>query len=121
LFAKRFGAAENFFGRHFVVNYCPLAFVGESGGNLTPDKLAAAQWLPLARICGAHLTRVLEVLRPKWVVGVGGFAARRAEEVARGLPIKFGQILHPSPASPAANRGWPEKAERQLRALGIWK
>src|SRR5579864_1662076 len=26
LFAERFGPAEKFFERHFVVNYCPLAF-----------------------------------------------------------------------------------------------
>ncbi|NDE96968.1 MAG: single-stranded DNA-binding protein, partial [Verrucomicrobia bacterium] len=24
------------------------------------------------------------------------------------------------PASPAANRGWAEAAERQLRELGVW-
>jgi single-strand selective monofunctional uracil DNA glycosylase len=121
LFAKRFGAAEKFFARHFVVNYCPLAFLGEGGGNVTPNKLAAGQREELARICDAHLTRVLEILRPKWLVGVGDFAARRAEDVAAGLPIKVGQILHPSPASPAANRDWAEKAESQLQALGVWK
>ena len=34
--------------------------------------------------------------------------------------VKFGLILHPSPASPAANRGWAEAATRQLVGLGIW-
>jgi single-strand selective monofunctional uracil DNA glycosylase len=34
-----------------------------------------------------------------------------------GPPI--GTVLHPSPASPAANRGWARQAERQLRALGV--
>jgi len=29
-------------------------------------------------------------------------------------------VLHPSPASPAANRGWGEAATRQLVELGVW-
>ena len=33
--------------------------------------------------------------------------------------IRVGQILHPSPASPAANRGWEAAAEKQLAALGV--
>ncbi|HAE10628.1 MAG TPA: single-stranded DNA-binding protein, partial [Opitutae bacterium] len=33
---------------------------------------------------------------------------------------KIGKILHPSPASPAANRGWAEAAARQLEEQGIW-
>jgi len=32
---------------------------------------------------------------------------------------RIGRILHPSPASPAANRGWAEAACRQLGALGV--
>ena len=120
LFARRFGMADKFFARHFVVNYCPLAFLTASGSNLTPDKLPPAQRESLARICDAHLRRVLEILRPKWVIGVGAFAAERAEIAAAGLPIRVGQILHPSPASPAANRGWAEKAAAQLEAAGVW-
>ncbi|MFZ9916006.1 MAG: single-stranded DNA-binding protein, partial [Phycisphaerales bacterium] len=29
------------------------------------------------------------------------------------------QILHPSPASPAANRGWAPQARRELVRLGV--
>jgi single-strand selective monofunctional uracil DNA glycosylase len=120
LFADRFGAAENFFADHFVVNYCPLAFLEESGRNRTPDKLPAAEAEALSRICDAHLRRVLEILQPKWVVGVGEFATRRARLAAEGLPLKFAQILHPSPASPLANRDWAGQATAQLRAQKIW-
>jgi single-strand selective monofunctional uracil DNA glycosylase len=35
-------------------------------------------------------------------------------------PVKVGRILHPSPSSPAANRGWAAAATRQLQALGVW-
>jgi single-strand selective monofunctional uracil DNA glycosylase len=120
LFARRFGTAEKYFARHFVVNYCPLAFLTATGSNLTPDKLRPQEREALGRICDAHLRLVLEILRPGWVIGVGAFARERAEIAAQGLPIRVGQILHPSPASPAANRGWEEKAAAQLEALAVW-
>ena len=120
LFAQRFGRAEQFFARHFIVNYCPLAFLTASGSNLTPDKLRPLERERLGRVCDAHLRRVLQPLRPKWVIGVGGFARERAEIAAAGLPVQVGQILHPSPASPAANAGWAAKAAAQLEAAGVW-
>lgn len=121
LFAERFGPAEDFFARHFVVNYCPLVFMSESGGNITPDKLPAAESEALNRICGRHLREVLEILQPSWIIGVGGFAEERATEAVTGLPVRVGRVLHPSPASPAANRDWAGQATRQLQALGVWK
>ncbi len=120
LFASRFGSAENFFKDHFVVNYCPLAFCEESGCNRTPDKLPAAETTKLYKLCDAHLLRVAEILQPEWVIGVGGFAKERASMVLEKLPIHIGTILHPSPASPAANRDWAGTATRQLEALKIW-
>lgn len=121
LFAQRFGAAENFFADHFAVNYCPLAFLSETGSNLTPDKLPVAEQEKLFAACDAHLKRVLEIVQPEWLIGVGGFARERGEAFCAELNIKLGQILHPSPASPAANRGWAEAATKQLVALGVWK
>ena len=120
LFADRFGPAEAFFARHFVVNYCPLAFVEESGRNRTPDKLPVAEAEALARACDAHLRAVLEILQPKWVVGIGDFAAKRAQLAAGDLPLRIGRVLHPSPASPLANRDWAGQATAQLRAQTIW-
>lgn len=119
LFAERFGSAEAFFADHFVANYCPLAFF-DNGRNLTPDKLPAAEQGPLLAACDAHLRRVAEALEPDWVIGVGAWAESRAREALGGMPVKFGRVLHPSPASPAANRGWSEAATKQLVALGIW-
>ncbi len=117
----RFGPPERFFERFFVHNYCPLAFLEESGRNLTPDKLPKAEREDLLRICDRGLRKVVALLRPDLVIGIGTFAERRAREaLADGLdgPLPgFGRILHPSPASPAANRGWAAQAERQLEAL----
>ncbi len=115
----RFGTPERFFARFFVMNYCPLAFLEASGRNRTPDKLAADERAALFAACDRALAAALEVLRPRLVVGVGGFACKRAEPHAAALEIPCGTILHPSPASPLANSGWAAKAEAQLAALGV--
>ena len=122
LFAERFGSAKQFFTSHFVVNYCPLAFLSESGSNVTPDKLPKSERARLDTACDAHLRRTLEVLQPEWIVGVGAFARQRGELATVGTTIRVGQVLHPSPASPKANRqDWGLTATRELVAQGIWK
>jgi len=119
LFRERFGTADAFFAEHFVANYCPLAFF-DHGRNLTPDKLPAAEAVPLYAACDAHLRALVAALQPEWVIGIGAFAEARAVEALVGLPQRIGRVLHPSPASPAANRGWSEAATRQMVAQGLW-
>lgn len=119
LFAERYGTAEAFFAEHFVANYCPLAFF-EGGRNLTPDKLPADEQAPLLAACDAHLREVIGILQPDWVIGVGAWAEQRARLALAGLSLKVGRVLHPSPASPAANRGWSEAATRQLIEQDVW-
>ena len=121
LFAQRFGKAEDFFKEHIVLNYCPLAFVEETGRNRTPDKLPASEQQALFKLCDGHLEAAIEALSPEWVIGIGNFAMKRAEHVCGERSIKLGCILHPSPASPAANRDWPAIVRKQLQTLGVWK
>ncbi len=116
---KNFGAAEVFFRRFFVANYCPLMFMAESGANLTPDKLKTAEARPLFAACDRALRRTIAHLKPAHVVGIGRFAAQRAHIALEGLPPKIGGITHPSPANPKANRGWESLANQELAALGI--
>lgn len=111
----RFGNAEDFFERFFVWNYCPLLFIGE-GRNLTPEKLERDEAAPLLTACNHALSTLIKVLSPAAVVGIGRYAERRAREVL-GERLTVGYLPHPSPASPAANRGWPELAEQ---ALALW-
>lgn len=120
-FATRFLTAKTFFERHLVLNYCPLAFLEGSGRNFTPDKLPVAVRADLFAACDEHLRAVTDALQPEWLIGIGDFAARRAGLVLTDRPVKVGRILHPSPASPAANRGWAGQAEAQLRHLGVWR
>jgi single-strand selective monofunctional uracil DNA glycosylase len=120
LFARRFAGPELFFRDHAVLNYCPLAFLESTGRNRTPDKLLPAERELLYCACDEHLTALVKALRPEWLIGVGDFAAKRAAEVIPAGKVKIGKILHPSPASPAANRDWAGSVGAQLRALGIW-
>lgn len=125
--ALRFGTAEAFFGERFVLNYCPLVFLEAGGRNLTPDKLPAAERRALADACDRHLATALSVLQPEWAIGIGGFAERCLRAVLEGdqveaalaRRVRIAQILHPSPASPAANRGWSDAVDRTLAALGL--
>ncbi|MEM7264006.1 MAG: uracil-DNA glycosylase family protein [Planctomycetota bacterium] len=116
---EKAGKPERFFRRFFIHNFCPLVFMEESGRNRTPDKLPAAERDPLYEACDRALRAVVEQLEPEWVIGVGAFAESRARATLDGLDVKIGRVLHPSPASPIANRGWAEQADQQLEELGI--
>ncbi len=121
LFASRFGSADAFFADHFVLNYCPLVWMSETGANLTPDKLSASEREAVEAPCRTHLRAVLETLRPDHLVGVGGYAAKKFAEIS--IPTDswhITQILHPSPASPAANKDWAGDVSRALESAGIW-
>lgn len=118
--AAEFGTAERFFADYFVVNYCPLIFLEESGRNRTPDKVPVSEMAAVEAACDAHLRSVIEILNPSWLIGVGGFAENRLTAVAGGRPgIKIIRILHPSPASPAANRDWSGAVNKAVRAAGL--
>ncbi len=114
----RFGTAERFFSRFFVVNYCPLVFMEESGKNRVPEKLPASEREPLFAACDRALAATIRALSPKAVIGVGKFAEDRARAVL-GDSVRIGRILHPSPASPLANSGWAESVDAQLRELDV--
>ena len=47
LCAEKFPNPDDFFKDHFVANYCPLVWMGETGKNITPDKLPKAEMEPV--------------------------------------------------------------------------
>lgn len=124
LFSEKFPDPDDFFRDHFVSNYCPLVWMGETGKNITPDKLPKAEMEPVEAACRKHLAIVIDTLEPEWLIGVGAYAEKKlVEAVKEYFPessFKTGKILHPSPASPIANRGWEPQAEKQLLAMGVW-
>jgi single-strand selective monofunctional uracil DNA glycosylase len=114
-----FDTPQQFFARLFVINYCPLLFIESSGRNRTPNNLRAAEKKPLLEACDRALRRSIQWLRPRYVVGVGRFAGERAHAALIGLEVRIGNITHPSPANPKANRGWGSLIMKELRDLGI--
>lgn len=119
--AESFPSAEDFFARFFVANYCPLVFMEESGKNRVPEKLPKDEREPLLAVCDQALREVVAELKPKQIVGVGAWAAKRAAAALADTkaPPPIGHILHPSPASPKANKGWAPQATAELSALGV--
>lgn len=112
-----FDGAEAFFARFFVLNYCPLCFLEDSGRNRTPDKLPRAEQIALFTACDRALTRAVKWLTPRHVIGIGRFAAKRAQCALDGIEI--GAVPHPSPANPVANRGWSRLMNQALEAQGV--
>ncbi len=117
--AARWGSPERFFARHYVANYCPLLFLEASGRNRTPDHLPQREQEPLFAACNRHLERLVDALAPEWVIGVGAFAAGRAQMALGASGPRLGRITHPSPANPRAARDWAGTAARELAALGV--
>ncbi len=122
LFRQRYKSPKAFFNDNLVMNYCPLVFMEESGRNRTPDKLLPSERERLQAYCDAHLAQAIRVARPDYLVGVGAYAEKAFLRVANTIhrsPAVV-RILHPSPASPAANRDWEGSVTAELLAAKIW-
>jgi single-strand selective monofunctional uracil DNA glycosylase len=116
--AKLHPNPETFFERAFVLNYCPLLFLSESGANVTPDKLSKEERAAIERACDPFVRDTVAYFKPKVVIGVGQYAEKRLRAVC-GDSVRIACIPHPSPASPAANRGWDALAQKALEDAGI--
>ncbi|CAN8063150.1 unnamed protein product [Agarophyton chilense] len=109
-----YNEAETFFSTFFVHNYCPLMFMESGGRNRTPVQLKAAERNQLLEACDTALKKVVEVLEVQVVCGVGGFAEKRCTAALQDTGVTIRSLLHPSPASPVANRGWAPQARKQI-------
>lgn len=116
-FQSQYKQPKVFFKKFFVLNYCPLGFLSETGANVTPDKLNIEVRKKIETLCDAYLLEVAPLFNAKTLVGVGGYASKVFERLFPKASIAT--VLHPSPASPAANRGWAALASKQLHAAGL--
>ena len=116
---ETFDGPDHFFSTFFVWNYCPLAFMEASGRNRTPDKLPSSERGPLYDACDTALRSVVARLAPQYIIGIGRFGGDRATAALPETAATLGWAPHPSPASPAANRGWAPQFSAALRGLGI--
>ena len=126
LMSQKYPDPDDFFADHFVLNYCPLVFMEPSGKNLTPDKLLKSDREPLEAVCDRYVREVIRMMKPEILVGVGKYAEKQFASILEGMEFpdsakpRVTWVLHPSPASPIANRGWAEAAEKQLQERGVW-
>ena len=118
-FKEHSKSPENFFHRCFIHNYCPLVFMTSSGKNITPPQLPKGERQRLLELCDKSLADVVKLTGVKIVVGVGKFAEERARKALIDSEVEVFSIMHPSPASPAANAGWSDIALKQLTDLGL--
>lgn len=118
---ERFVTPERFFQHFFIYNYCPLLIYDEDGTNRTPPKLRKEERQAVLPPCDRALQGLVEYYQPSFVIGVGAWAEKRVQAALKGSDFQgvIGRILHPSPASPKANRGWAPQAEQELRDLGV--
>jgi single-strand selective monofunctional uracil DNA glycosylase len=95
----------------------------QSARNRTPDKLPANEREPLTAVCDNHLLAVLQLLKPTFLVAVGVYAEACFKRVVQlgNFDATIVRILHPSPASPAANNDWAGQVTKQLVNAGLWK
>lgn len=117
-----YGSPERALRDLLIVNHCPLLMYTEAGTNVTPDKLKRPDQEQVFAVCDEGLRRMIEVFRPEVLIGVGKYAASRCEIVAEG-GLRVNQILHPSPASPLANREngayWRRSTREVFEAEGL--
>lgn len=118
-FKEHSKSPEKFFSNCYIHNYCPLVFMTSSGKNITPPQLPKGERQKLMELCDKSLTAVVKLTGVKVVVGVGKFAEERACKALKDCDVQVYSMIHPSPASPAANAGWSDVALTQLTELGL--
>lgn len=120
-FRKQCGEPQTFFRHCFVHNLCPLIFMNATGKNLTPPELCAAERDALLRHCDSTLCQVVKALGISMVIGIGKVAEQRARKALTEaeIQVRVEGILHPSPRSPQANKGWEAVAKARLEELGV--
>ncbi len=120
LIRQLYGSAQDAFAELAVLNYCPLLLLEANGRgvrNLPPERLPAGATRRLQELCDEHLAYALELLAPEIAVGIGAYA--HACLLRTAPKARCERMLHPSPASPQANRGFAAAARAQLSCLGI--
>lgn len=116
-FQSQYQEPTALFKRFFVLNYCPLGFLSSTGANVTPDKIVIESRKKIEKLCDDFLLKTVPLFAPKKLIGIGGYASKVFERLFPNIEIAT--LLHPSPASPAANKGWSTIAAKQLKEAAL--
>lgn len=119
LMKEHYGDCNNLIGEIYVSNYCPLVFLENTkrAKNITPDKLPKEIRTIMTDLCDDYLWDTVNLIQPQILIGIGKYA----EKKLKNDEYPYSSILHPSPASPLANKGWSEFASKKLKELQVWK
>lgn len=118
LMKDRYGTVEACLEDITVWPFCPLMWLKESGANLPPNQIRVSERRPMEEICDRALKEMLEIFHPRHLVAIGQYAETALQRVRPEQTVT--RILHPSPASPAANRDWAGTVTAQLQEAEIW-
>ena len=94
---ENYGTPDQFFETFFISNYCPLVFMEDSGRNRVPEKLPKSERVPLFQACDQALRRTVEYFQPKYIVGVGKFAEKKARDVVGDMDLTIASVPHQVP------------------------
>ncbi|XP_044746455.1 single-strand selective monofunctional uracil DNA glycosylase-like isoform X1 [Coccinella septempunctata] len=113
---------QRFFNNCFLYNYCPLAFMKEDGGNITPAEMQPQLKNSLEVVCDETLKEVILILKPEIVVGIGRYSEKRVSNVVKLLKqdIKVLYMPHPSPRAIYKN-GWSYEANKFITKNNLMK
>ncbi|XP_043254981.1 single-strand selective monofunctional uracil DNA glycosylase [Colletes gigas] len=120
LFQKLCGKPEKFFEHAYLHNYCPIALMDTKGRNITPAEIKGPEQINLQSSCDNALADAIRLLKVEILIGIGGYAEKRALRVVQShnLHVKVLCLPHPSPRA-VNNKNWDEKAESKLREFGL--
>ncbi|KAK9309418.1 hypothetical protein QLX08_000903 [Tetragonisca angustula] len=114
LFQELCKSPEKLFKHAYIHNYCPIALMNKKGCNITPAELKAPEVQTLHAACDKALAKTISILKVEIVIGIGGYAEKRAQLVVQSskLPVKVLCLPHPSPRA-VNNKNWSEKATQK--------
>ncbi|XP_078034813.1 single-strand-selective monofunctional uracil-DNA glycosylase [Augochlora pura] len=120
LFQELCGNPENFFQHAYIHNYCPIAFMDKKGRNITPSEIKGIEIQKVHSVCDKVLADTIRLLEVEILIGIGGYAEKRAQLVVQShkLSTKVLCLPHPSPRA-VNNKNWSEKATNKLREFGL--
>lgn len=120
LFQELCKSPEKFFKHAYIHNYCPIALMNKKGCNITPAELKGQEVQTLHAACDKALAKAISILKVEIVIGIGGYAEKRAQLVVQSskLPVKVLCLPHPSPRA-VNNKNWSEKATQKLSEFGL--
>eukprot|EP01025_Chloroclados_australasicus_P007436 TRINITY_DN12396_c0_g1_i10.p3 TRINITY_DN12396_c0_g1~~TRINITY_DN12396_c0_g1_i10.p3 ORF type:complete len:133 (-),score=18.26 TRINITY_DN12396_c0_g1_i10:671-1069(-) len=104
------------------MNLCPLAFLAESGRNVTPGELSLQERDKIIQPCLEYLREIVDLLQVKNIVCISRFVEQQIKKAYKGnKDLKVVYMVHPSPRVQLNGKTWEEIATSQMQGAQIWE